>query len=69
MVGLANTAENYFIFMAVIIVFNIAMNEFLFLFSTFAREKALVQVASACLVFLFILFSGFIIAPNIIPNY
>lgn len=69
MVGLAKTAENYFIFMAVIITFNVVMNELLFVFSTFARAKDLVQVASACLVFLFILFSGFIIPPNVIANY
>jgi len=45
------------------------MNELLFVFATFARTKEIVQVASACLVFFFILFSGFIIAPDTIPAY
>ena len=69
MVGLTDTVENYLTFMAIIISFSILMNELLFVFATCARTKDLVQVASACLVFFFILFSGFIIAPNTIPVY
>lgn len=69
MVGLANTAQNYFIFMAIIIAFSVLMNELLFVFATFARAKDMVQVASACLMFFFTLFSGFIISPNVIPRY
>jgi ABC-type multidrug transport system ATPase subunit len=69
MVGLTNTAENYLTFMAIIIAFSILMNELLFVFATFARTKDMVQVASACLVFFFILFSGFIISPATIPRY
>lgn len=69
MVGLTTTATNYFIFMAVIVCYSILMNELLFVFATFARTKDMVQVASACLVFFFILFSGFIIAPDTIPLY
>eukprot|EP00934_Nitzschia_sp_Nitz4_P005895 Nitzschia sp. Nitz4//scaffold51_size120721//34259//39017//NITZ4_003720-RA/size120721-snap-gene-0.33-mRNA-1//-1//CDS//3329553841//5885//frame0 len=69
MVGFANTAENYFIFMATIVCFSVAMNELLFVLATFARTKDGVQVGSACLVFFFILFSGFIISPDVIPRY
>lgn len=69
MVGLTSTAENYLTFMAIIITFSILMNELLFVFATFARTKDMVQVASACLVFFFILFSGFIVAPDTIPVY
>ena len=69
MVGLAPTGANYFIFMAVIFTFSVLMNEYLFFFTTISRTKDLVQVVSACLVFFFILFSGFIIAPNVVPNY
>lgn len=69
MVGLANTAANYFIFMATLVTFSVLMNELLFMFATYARTKDAVQVASACLVFFFILFSGFIIAPDIVPDY
>jgi hypothetical protein len=69
MVGLAPQPEYFFTFMAVVFVFSVLMSEFLFIFSTFAVTKALVQVASACSVFFFMLFCGFIIAPNTIPNY
>jgi hypothetical protein len=69
MVGLAPQASYFFTFVGVVFVFNVLMTELLFVFSTFAATKALVQVASACLVFFFMLFCGFIIAPNTIPHY
>jgi ABC-2 type transporter len=69
MVGLAPQASYFFSFLGVVFVFNILMTELLFIFSTFAMTKALVQVASACLVFFFMLFCGFVIAPNTIPHY
>jgi ABC-type lipoprotein export system ATPase subunit len=55
--------------MAIIITFSVLMNEFLFVFSTISKTKANVQVISACVVLLFILFCGFIIPPNVIPDY
>eukprot|EP00980_Cylindrotheca_fusiformis_P012581 scaffold3084_cov144-Cylindrotheca_fusiformis.AAC.29 len=69
MVGLAPTAGYYFTFMGVIVTFSVLMNEFLFTFATIAKTKADVQVIAACLVLFFILFCGFIIPPNVIPNY
>lgn len=69
MVGLSPEPEYFFQFMGVIFVFSVLMTEFLFVFSTFAKTKALVQVASACLVFFFMLFCGFFIAPDLIPGY
>lgn len=69
MVGLAPEANYYFTFMGIVFVFNVLMSELLFVFATFAVTKATVQIASACLVFFFMLFCGFIIAPDLIPNY
>jgi ABC-type Mn2+/Zn2+ transport system ATPase subunit len=69
MVGLAPGVGYFFTFMGIVFVFNILMNEFLFFFATFATAKASVQVAAACMVFFFMLFCGFIIAPNTIPTY
>lgn len=69
MVGLTATIQNYFIFMAVLFCFSVLMNELLFVFSTISKTKSSVQVISACLVFFFILFSGFIISPDVIPDY
>lgn len=69
MVGLAPSVENYFVFMGIIITFSILMNEFLFVFATLAKSKAIVQAVSACIVLFNILFCGFIIPPNVIPSY
>lgn len=69
MVGLAPTPGYYFTFMGVIIAFSILMNELLFAFATISKTKANVQVVAACLVLFFILFCGFIIPPNVIPDY
>jgi ABC-type lipoprotein export system ATPase subunit len=69
MIGFAPQANYFFTFMGIVFVFNVLMSELLFVFATFAVTKAMVQVASACLVFLFMLFCGFIIAPNLIPDY
>jgi ABC-type multidrug transport system fused ATPase/permease subunit len=69
MVGLAPQPSYFFTFLGTIFVFNILMTELLFIFATFALTKSLVQVGSACLVFFFMLFCGFIIAPNTIPFY
>ena len=69
MVGLAPQPEYFFQFMGTIFVFSVLMTELLFVFSTFAKTKATVQVASACLVFFFMLFSGFFLPPVLIPGY
>ena len=69
MVGLAPSLVNYLIFMATSFSFSVLMNEYLFFFATVSRAKSMVQVVAACLLFVFILFSGFILAPNVIPSY
>jgi ABC-type multidrug transport system fused ATPase/permease subunit len=69
MVGLTNTVGNFLIFLAIIFSFSVLMSELLFVFSTVSKTKENVQVISACLVFFFILFGGFIIPPNVIPHY
>lgn len=69
MVGLAPGFSNYLTFLALIFTYSVLMHELLFVFATFSKTKDLVQVISACLVFFFILLSGFIISPNVIPSY
>ena len=69
MVGLNPSAESFFVFLALIFTFSVLMSEFLFIFATISKTKENVQVISACLVFFFILFCGFIIPPNVIPTY
>uniref|UniRef100_A0A7S4ACS2 ABC transporter domain-containing protein n=1 Tax=Pseudo-nitzschia australis TaxID=44445 RepID=A0A7S4ACS2_9STRA len=69
MVGLAPQPEHYFLFLGIVFLFNVLMSEFLFVFSTFAATSSMVQTASACIVFIFMLFCGFFIPPITIPSY
>ncbi|VEU39363.1 unnamed protein product [Pseudo-nitzschia multistriata] len=69
MVGLAPQPEYFFVFFGIVLVFNILMSELLFIFSTFASTSSMVQTASACIVFIFMLFCGFFIPPTTIPSY
>lgn len=68
-VGLAATAENFFVFLAILFTFNVLMNQILAIVSSFAPTKSLVQVLSAVLLLFFVLFCGFIVRPDAIPNY
>ena len=69
MVGLAPQPIYYFLFLGIIFLFNVLMSEFLFIFSTFAATRSMVQIACACVVFVFMLFCGFLIPPITIPSY
>jgi len=69
MVGLAPQPVYFLWFLGIICLFNVLMSEFLFLFSTFAATSSVVQTASACVVFIFMLFCGFLIPPVTIPPY
>ena len=69
MVGLAPQPVYFFRFFGIVFLFNVLMSEFLFIFSTFAATSSVVQTASACVVFIFMLFCGFLIPPITIPSY
>ncbi len=69
MVGLAPQPIYYLGFMGVVLLFNVLMSEFLFIFSTFAATRSMVQIACAIVVFVFMLFCGFLIPPVTIPFY
>jgi len=68
MVGLAPQPEHYFLFLGIVFLFNVLMSEFLFVFSTFAATSSMVQTASACIVFIFMLFCGFFIPSQFHPT-
>jgi len=69
MVGLGGRqADNFFIFIAILITFAIMMDSQLAVFAAFASPGQL-QVYSSCILLLFILFGGFIVAPDAIPDY
>ena len=69
MVGLENAATNYFIFIALLFVFSIVMNQQISIFTAICSSKGSVQAASSGILFFNLVFSGFIVPPSEIPNY
>ena len=69
MVGLTAAVENYFIFIAILFAFNVVMNQLLSIFAATARTKTDVQSMGAVILLFLILFSGFIVSPDVIPSY
>lgn len=69
MVRLEESAKNFFIFLAILIVFNIVMNQMLSVFAAISPTKGVLQGCSAFILLLLILFCGFIVNPDVIPNY
>lgn len=69
MVGLAATVSNYFIYIAILFVFSCVMNQMLSIFGAIMRTKDDVQAGSACVLLFLVLFCGFIVNPDVIPNY
>lgn len=70
MVGLADreSASNFFIYLSLLLLFAILMNQQLAVFASFASEGALSALSAVVILFL-ILFGGFIIVPSSIPIY
>eukprot|EP00522_Entomoneis_paludosa_P007380 CAMPEP_0172455684 /NCGR_PEP_ID=MMETSP1065-20121228/12192_1 /TAXON_ID=265537 /ORGANISM="Amphiprora paludosa, Strain CCMP125" /LENGTH=1539 /DNA_ID=CAMNT_0013208153 /DNA_START=180 /DNA_END=4799 /DNA_ORIENTATION=- len=69
-IGLAGRDEagNFFIYLSVLIAFAFTMQQQLALFASFSSTSGL-QVLSAITLLFFILFGGFIVAPNAIPSF
>lgn len=60
--------SNYFLFLSILFTFAMMMNQQLAVFASFASASG-VQVYSAVILLLFILFSGYIVPPEAIPDY
>ena len=69
MVGLDPTVESFFIFLSILFSFSVLMNQLLAVFASMSPTKPTVQVTSACLLLFLILFGGFIVPPNVIPDF
>lgn len=69
MVGLAKTAANFFIFIAVLLTFTVVMNQLLSAVGTVSQTKSVLQGLSAVILLFLMLFCGFIITPDTIPDY
>lgn len=70
MIGLAyrEDASNFFIYLSILITFALLMNAQMALYASFASADQ-VQVYGACTLLAMMLFCGFILPPNEIPNY
>ena len=69
MVGLHLSAENYFIFIAILFTFSVLINQIMAVFAASVSTKSSVQTVCAILLLFCILFGGFIVPPNVIPVY
>ena len=61
-------AVNFFIYLSILITFAVLMNAQMALFASFADANT-VQVLGACTLLAMMLFCGFIMVPNDIPDY
>jgi len=68
-VGLASSAASFFTFLAILLTFNVVMNQILGMFAAFAPTKSVVQVLGAVVLLFSVLFCGFIVTPEAIPSY
>lgn len=69
MVGLPPYASNFFIYIAVLWVFAMAMNQMLAMFAAISKTKSDVQGISGVILLFLVLFCGFIVSPAAIPDY
>uniref|UniRef100_A0A7S4JUM9 ABC transporter domain-containing protein n=1 Tax=Odontella aurita TaxID=265563 RepID=A0A7S4JUM9_9STRA len=68
-VGLELKASNFFIFYFILIVFQLVMNTMLSACAAVAPSSSAVQAMSAVIILFNMLFCGFFVAPNTIPDY
>ena len=68
-IGLAgrDDASNFFVYIAVLVTFAFTMQQQLAVFASFSSSSTL-QVLSAVTLLYFILFGGYIVAPDIVPG-
>ncbi len=69
MIGLTTSASNFFIYIALLFVFSVVMNQQLAIFTAIAENKSGVQAYSAVILLFFVVFCGFLVSPDVIPNY
>lgn len=69
MVGLHASFVSYIVFIAILFSFSLLINQLMAVFASRAGTKATVQVVSAVILLLGILFGGFIVPPSVIPKY
>ena len=69
MVGMAPSGQLFFIYIAILFIFSLVMNQTLSIFAAISKTKTGVQGAGSCVLLMLILTSGFIVTPDQIPIY
>lgn len=69
MVGLAPSGQLFFIYIAILFMFSLVMNQTLSIFAAIAKTKTGVQGAGSCIMLMILLTCGFIVTPDNIPVY
>jgi len=69
MVGMNTSPGAFFIFLSVLIVFTMATTQMLSICASIAPSKSVVLALSSLILVILMLFSGFIVSPDVIPNY
>ena len=69
MVGLAPSGQLFFIYIAILFIFSLVMNQTLSMFAAISKTKTGVQGAGSCVLLMLILTCGFIVTPDQIPIY
>lgn len=69
MVGLAPCGQLFFIYIAILFIFSLVMNQMLSIFAGISKTKTGVQGIGSCILLMLILTCGFIVTPDNIPVY
>ncbi len=69
MVGFVPTAASFIIYLLLFFLFTISMGQTMGLLASIAPTKTVVQGGGAVVLLMNVLFSGYIVAPNVIPIY
>jgi len=69
MVGFTATASGFFLYLALFFSFNFTMGQSFGVLSAIAPSKTVVQAGGAVILLFNVLFCGFIISPDVIPDY
>ena len=69
MVGFVATAKGFVIYLVLFFSFNFTMGQLFGLLTTIAPSKSVVQAGGSFILFLNVLFCGYIVSPTAIPDY
>ena len=69
MVGFVATAKGFLLYLALFFSFNFTMGQMFGLLTTISPSKSMIQAGGSFILFLNVLFCGYIVSPTAIPDY